>query len=40
VSLAKDAELIASASSRDHNVGIGETVSLRWPDTAGMCFKT
>lgn len=40
VSLANGAELIASASSRDHKVGIGEAVSLRWPETSGMCFRS
>ena len=33
-------EIIASASSRDQKVGIGEAVAIRWPMTAGMCFKS
>jgi len=33
-------EITASASSRDQKVGIGEAVSVRWPETAGMCFRT
>ncbi len=40
VSLADGSEITASASSRDQKVAIGETVSLHWPETAGMCFRT
>jgi ABC-type Fe3+/spermidine/putrescine transport system ATPase subunit len=40
VTLADGMEIIASASSRDHKVSIGEAVSLSWPETAGMCFKS
>jgi ABC-type Fe3+/spermidine/putrescine transport system ATPase subunit len=40
VSLEDGSEIIASASSRDQKVRTGETVSIRWPQTAGMCFKS
>jgi putative spermidine/putrescine transport system ATP-binding protein/spermidine/putrescine transport system ATP-binding protein len=40
VSLKDGSEIVASASSRDQKVGIGETVAIRWPQTAGMCFRT
>lgn len=40
VSLADGSEIIASASSRDQKVTIGEAVSVTWPASAGMCFKT
>jgi ABC-type Fe3+/spermidine/putrescine transport system ATPase subunit len=39
VATADGAEIIASVSSRDQEVKIGETVSIQWPATAGMCFK-
>lgn len=39
ISMKDGSELIASASSRDQKVGLGEAVSIRWPHTAGMCFK-
>ncbi len=40
VSLADGSEIIASTSSRDQKVAIGEVVSVSWPTTAGMCFKS
>ncbi len=40
VSLKDGSEIIASASSRGQKVAIGDSVSLHWPQTAGMCFKT
>lgn len=40
VSMKDGSEIIASASSRDQKVRIGETVAIRWPETAGMCFKS
>ena len=40
VSLKDGSEIIASASSRDQKVRIGDSVSIRWPETAGMCFKS
>jgi ABC-type Fe3+/spermidine/putrescine transport system ATPase subunit len=40
VSLKDGSEIIASASSRDQKVRTGETVAIRWPQTAGMCFKS
>jgi ABC-type Fe3+/spermidine/putrescine transport system ATPase subunit len=39
VSMKDGSEIIASASSRDQMVKIGEAVVIRWPATAGMCFK-
>lgn len=39
VSVAEGTEIIASVSSRDQEVKIGETVSVQWPATAGMCFR-
>jgi ABC-type Fe3+/spermidine/putrescine transport system ATPase subunit len=39
VSLQDGSEIIASASSRDQKVRVGDTVCIRWPETAGMCFK-
>lgn len=39
VSLADGSEITANASSRDQKVGIGETVTIAWPETAGMCFR-
>ncbi|MGE0240945.1 MAG: ABC transporter ATP-binding protein [Parvibaculaceae bacterium] len=40
VSMEDGSEIIASASSRDQKVRIGEAVFIRWPETAGMCFRT
>jgi len=40
VSLADGSEIVASASSRDQKVAIGEAVSVAWPVTAGMCFRS
>jgi ABC-type Fe3+/spermidine/putrescine transport system ATPase subunit len=40
VSMQDGSEIVASASSRDQKAVIGETVSIRWPETAGMCFKS
>ncbi|HTN98630.1 MAG TPA: ABC transporter ATP-binding protein [Nordella sp.] len=39
VSLADGSEITANASSRDQKVGIGETVTIAWPEAAGMCFR-
>ena len=40
VSMKDGSEITASASSRDQKIKIGEAVSIRWPETAGMCFRT